>query len=311
MTLEEFVATGWSEHGEDAEGVFARMPEGVALVTEPKHVGPLTGLLVHVAAEHLGKYDEGLALLDRLEKRPVVKAGSEEARAVARSKATLHLARGDRKSADALLARSAEGSRFPAASDRVRALAVAGSALAAFGKAKEGAALLEEALAAASYGPTKDDPAARALAVTGNNLAVEFETRATRTPAETEVMLKAAEVGRRWWGVVGTWAEVAQADYRLAMSHVAAGKAREALAHAQKALQGVEANGNDPGAAFSPREALARARLAGGDRAGAKRERDVAAALLPKISDADTRSYCEADLTSLDSALSGAGRADP
>src|SRR5262245_22264891 len=125
MTSEEWVAKGWERHGEDPKGLFAAMPEGIALVTEAKHVGPLSGLLVHVAAEHLGRYEDGVALLDALEQRPAVTPGSPEARAIARSKATLHLARGDRASADAMLDRAATGSGFPAASDRVRALAIA------------------------------------------------------------------------------------------------------------------------------------------------------------------------------------------
>src|SRR5262245_26009965 len=188
MTLEEWVGTGWAEHTSDARGVCAGLPAGVALGTEAKHVGPLAALLVHVAAEHLGRYDDGLALLDRLAKTVAVAAGSPEERAVARSKATLHFARGDRASAESALARATKGSGLPAASDRVRALAIAGSALTTFGKTAEGAALLEEAIEAASYGPSKDDPAARALAVTGHNLACELETKAKRTPVETELM---------------------------------------------------------------------------------------------------------------------------
>ena len=176
------------------------------------------------------------------------------------------------------------------------------------GKTKEGAALLEEALAAASYGPTKDDPAARALAVTGNNLAVELEKRATRAPEETALMLKAAEVGRRWWEVVGTSAEVGRAEYRLAMSRLAAGDAKEGIDHARKAIHLAVANGSDPADLFSGHEALARAHLQDGDPEGALRERDAAASLLGKVTDPDSRAYCEADLAVLDGALAAAPR---
>jgi hypothetical protein len=306
MTLEEWVAKGWEEHAEDAAAVMARMEEGIGLVTEPKHVGPLSGLLLHVAGEHLGKHDEGLALLDRLERRPAVAAGSAEARAIARSKATLHLARGDRASAETMLARASAGSAFPAASDRVRAFAVAGSTLAAAGRVAEGGALLEEAIAAASYGPTKEDPAARALAITGNNLACELEKKATRTPAETEVMLRAAAVGRRWWEVAGTRVEVGRAEYRLAMSSLAAGRASDAVRHAEAAL---DAAGDDPADAFGGHDALARARLAGGDAPGARREREEAASCLARIDDPATRAYCAADLAALDAVLSSAADA--
>ncbi len=34
MDLEQFVREGWDRHGEDAEGVFQGLSDGLALVTE-------------------------------------------------------------------------------------------------------------------------------------------------------------------------------------------------------------------------------------------------------------------------------------
>ena len=48
-TLDEFVPRGWREHGDDPQAVFDRFPDGVALVTEARHLPMLANLIVHVA----------------------------------------------------------------------------------------------------------------------------------------------------------------------------------------------------------------------------------------------------------------------
>jgi hypothetical protein len=116
-------------------------------------------------------------------------------------------------------------------------------------------------------------------------------------------MLRAAQVGRRWWEVAGTRVEVGRAEYRLAMSSLAAGKASDALRHGRAAL---ELAAGDPADAYGGHDAIARARLAGGDVSGARRSRDEAAAELAKIDDLDARRWCGDDLATLDAALRAA-----
>ena len=41
MSFDAFLSTGWGDHGTDAEGVFARLPEGERLVTEARHLAGL------------------------------------------------------------------------------------------------------------------------------------------------------------------------------------------------------------------------------------------------------------------------------
>src|SRR5438477_192569 len=79
----------------------------------------------------------------------------------------------------------------------------------------EARGLLDEALGLAAYGPTAKDPAARSLAVTGNNLASTLESTANRTPAQTALMVRAAEIGLRFWSLAGGPFETALAHYRL------------------------------------------------------------------------------------------------
>lgn len=298
MNFDEFVSQGWQDHAEDAAGVFARLPEGVGMVAEVAHLPGLAGLVVHVAGEHLGRWDDGIALLDRLEALPVFDAATPQGKAVLRGKAVLHRCAGDSEAESRCAARAASG-EWPAASDRIRILAVAASAFLGRKQVARARADFDECVRLASYGPVRSDPAARALAVTGNNLACELENLPSRTDEETALMLRAAVVARDFWRIAGGWMEEERAEYRLAMSHVKAGDAKGALAHAQECLRIVEANGGDPGEAFFAREAIARARLAGHDAAGAAAERAAMESLLPQIADEGFRAFAAGELAKL------------
>jgi hypothetical protein len=308
MTLDEFVSRGWAEHATDAEGVMARLDQGVALLTAAHELPALASLITHVAGEHLGQWDDGIALLESIARTPAFDPSSPEGKAVRRSQAILHRCAGNHEEEERCLAASRTGGTTPDAdnSDRIRLLAVAASALLGQKRLADASRDFDAAVELASYGPGAKDPAARALAVTGNNLAVELENRATLTPEEQDLMLRAARVSRTFWKISGTWKEVERAEYRLAMSHIKAGHAQTALAHAQRCQALVEENGSDPGEAFFAHEAIARAHLAA-DRIGAAREaREAMAALLPKVTDESFRTYCGGELAKLDDVLAGA-----
>lgn len=304
MTFDEFVRNGWQDHVEDPEGVFARLPGGVRLVTEPRHLPAFAGLVVHVAGEHLGRWADGIALFESVAGLPVFDPASPEGKGLRRAQAVLHRCAGDSQAEARCLAAGRSGGDLPEASDRIRVLATAAAALIAQKRLADGRRDFEEAVALAAYGPTKSDPAARALAVTANNLAAALEERPTLSPDERGLMLRAAEVARRFWGIAGGWQEAERAEYRLAQSHVKAGDAPAALRHAKACLAIVSANGNDAGEAFFGHEAMARAHLAAGNRAAARSERETMAALLPTIVDDGFRVSCGEDLSKLDALLS-------
>jgi hypothetical protein len=303
MSLDELVAKGWQDHADDAEGVFARLRENVGLVTEARHLPPFAGLAVHVSGEHLGRWADGIALLERLGRSPVFDAGSPEGKAVARGLATLHRCAGNREASERCLTAARSGGTVPDASDRARVLAVAASALAGQRRIGDATAAFEEALRAAAYGPKADDPAAKALAITGNNLAADLENRTSRTEEENALMVRAAETGLRFWSLVGGWSERQGAHYRLSHSLRKAGRPKEALEHARRCLDIVRENGAPAADAFFAHEALAHAHASAGDRAAAKADRETAAALLSRIDDSDLRSSAETDLRALDAVL--------
>jgi len=301
VSLDAFVAQGWNDHGDDAEGVWKRLPDAIPLVTEPKHLPTLCGLVVHVSAEHLGRFDDGLAYLARLEALPLYDAASPEGKAVLRSKAVLHLCAG-RRAESRRLEDASHGGTAPPASNRIRVLATAASALANLGRIPEVRALFEEAIGLAAYGPTATDQAARSLAITGNNLAALLENKPHRTPGDTALMVRAAEAGLRFWSIAGGPTETALAHYRLSRSLAHAGQAARAAQHATCCLE-VAAKAKDEFSTFSGHEALAWARQISRDLVGARRSRDDAAKALAAISDPDTRAICQTDLDALDAAL--------
>ena len=306
MTLDEFVSRGWMDHATDAEGVMARLDQGVALLTAAQQLPALAGLITHVAGEHLGRWDDGIALLETLTEIPAFDPSTPEGKAVIRSQAILHRCAGNHAAEERCLAASKTGGTTPEASDRIRVLAVAASALVGQKRLAEAARDFDAAVALASYGPEAKDPAARALAVTGNNLAVELENRATLSREEQDLMLRAARAGRDFWAIAGSWKEVERAEYRLAMSHIKAGKLEPALAHARRCLTLVEENGTDPGEAFFAHEAIARAHLSAEQTRAAREERATMAELLPQVADESFRGYCAGELAKLDEVLAGA-----
>ena len=299
MTLEEFVSQGFADHTADAEGVFGRFGDAPSLVTEAAHLPMLAGLIVHVSGEHLGRWADGLAHLDRLEALPVFDASSPHGRSLLRSKAILHHCAGNTDEAARCLAAGTSGGDVPEASDRIRVLAVAASALAGQKQLDRARADLEEAVSLAAYGPGKDDPASRALAVTSHNLAVEFEKRDELNDDERALMLRCALISRDFWKIAGGWLEAERSEYRLTMSHLKAGDARSALGHAKECLSVVEANGSDPFEAFFAREAIARASLAGRNAGAARREHEAMTALLPSIADEGARKFAQDELAKL------------
>jgi hypothetical protein len=305
MTLDRFCSQAWNDHATDATGVFARLPDGIALVTEPSHVQMLAGLIVHVAGEHLGRWTDGIALLDLLAASPHYEASSPAGKALLRSQAVLFRCAGDHDAEARAFAAGRSGEGVPEASDRIRVLAVAAAALVGQQRMGEARTDFEECVRLAAYRPAASDPAARALAVTANNLAAGFENRTALTDDERAMMIRAAEVARQFWEIAGGWLETERAEYRLAMSHLKAGDAASALLHAAECLRIVETNGSDPGETFFAREALSRGKLASGDIPGARGERDAMAKTLPTIEDEDFRSIAAEELAKLDAALNG------
>ncbi|MDE2370129.1 MAG: hypothetical protein KGN16_14260 [Burkholderiales bacterium] len=225
MDFDDRIARAWQAHSSDPAGVAAGLLEaGTADAVDARRIGALARLGHHVLGEHLGRWAEGHAWIERLLALPACDAAT--AAALRGLGASLLLARG-----------SGDPRPTLAPGERVRVAALAAAALAPH-DAPRALALLQDALAEA---PTlaDSDPAQRAVAVAANNLACTLEDRRPRSAAERELMLAAAQAARRHWALAGGWLEVERAEYRLASIWLAAGDAVAALRHAERCLQTV------------------------------------------------------------------------
>jgi hypothetical protein len=296
-----FLTTAWNDHAADCEGVAKRLPQGLTLIETAEDIPPFVNLAVHVLGEHLGRWDDGLTLLDNVAAIKCCAKETEASRAVLRSKAILFLCKGDIAKAEELGA-AAHSAPWPAASTLIRINASAAAALVGQKRLSEAASLMEKALGLAAYGPKRDDPAARALAVTGNNLACELEKRASKIPIEVALMKNAATVARQYWEIAGTWLEVERAEYRLAMTLIAAGDPVAALEHAELCLEICESNKADLFEYYFAHEARAKCFLASQKHSQAENARNDA----KKVVDSMRQSveYLEEQLKALDGLLS-------
>jgi len=287
--MDERISKAWSRHGDDPEGVAGELPQ---LVEDVDEAAAAAGLLVHVLGEHLGRWEEGLALLARLAER----FGAQDA--LRRSEAALELASGNEDGAQAALAACEDGAL---ASNEARVLAVAAAAIAAHGRAAEAGTWLERAASLAGE-LADDDAAVRAVAITGNNLAVALEEKPERAGEDDALLRASAATARTFWERAGTWMHVERAEYRLAKTHLALGDAARALSHARACLSICAANDADPLELVFGWEVAALAAAAKGDREGATIALGTIDALMPQIAEGD-RGWVSAEVDKLRAAL--------
>ncbi len=288
MTFDDFLERAWADHAEHAIAVAERLHDrGVTLATTPQQVSALAHLAHHVMGEHLGRWQDGIALQQRLAALPAGQADAMVVQTLRRFIASLALAAGAQD------LRAGLGD-----SERIRVTALASASLAGHDAARA-LVLLQQALAEArDAGLPDDDPHARALAVAGNNLACTLEEKAARTPAERELMILAAQTARHYWAMAGTWLETGRAEYRLAMSWLQAGDPAQARQHAAQCLALVQENDGPALERFFAWEAIGVAARAAGD-SGAHRQALAQARQAFAEVGVDERRDCQSSLDGL------------
>jgi tetratricopeptide (TPR) repeat protein len=287
VNFSDFMEKAWSEHAIQSLQVSMRIEPAFRFIEQSDQIPAMAHLVTHVFGEHLGQWDEGIRLLNELKRVPAYDPAGENAQAVGRFIASLELAGGKRASVADL-----------SKSDQIRVLAIAAGALAEQGDAPGAQRLFRHALEIAQPGLRAEDPANRALAVAGNNLACALEERSVRGGTETELMILAAQTGRTYWGIAGTWLQWERAEYRLAKTYLQAGDSAGSLEHAQKCLEISELNSAPALELFFGYEASALAHKATGDIAGFLHAADQARRYFDSLGTND-KSWCAAALANL------------
>ena len=279
MSFDSFLDQAWADHGERPDEVARRLDQGYALIENASQLAPFARILAHVDGEHLARWDQGVARLERLRGHAQWRDDGDGALVVRRLIASLQLGAGQTVTG-------------LAAADLAHAHAVTASALAAQNRLAAAIGHYRAARAAAASGLADGDPAIRALAVTSNNLAATLEEAGMRSARETDTMLDAAAAAREHWARAGGWLEVERADYMLAKCRLAAGDAALALRHALECLEICEHNGADAFERFFAHGVVAQAQRALGDVQGFAASRSSALAQYDTLP-AEQRKWCE------------------
>ncbi len=284
--FDAFLEQAWADHGDRPEEVARRLEGGYALIEDPAQIAPFARILAHVDGEHLARWEEGAARLERLRTHAQWRDDGDAAVLVRRLVAALRLCGGEATV------------RGLAATDLAHAHAVAASALAAQKRTADAIVHYRAARAAAAAGIADGEPALRALAVTSNNLAATLEESASRSAGETRAMLDAAHASREFWATAGGWLEAERAEFMLAQCHLAAGDAAAALRHAEACAAICERHEADPFERFFAQAAIALAHRARGDATRFASARAAARASRESLP-AEQRTWCEPMLARL------------
>jgi DNA-binding transcriptional MerR regulator len=127
--------------------------------------------------------------------------------------------------------------------------------------------------------------------------------RTTRSPDEDDEMIHTAHASAYHWLQVGTCANRARSEWQCSRVHVILGQVDQALYHARRCHELVQANEDDSMEIWdlpAAYEALARAHLAGGHREEAAHWAELGRTATAKIEDDEDRAVMEADFATID-----------
>ena len=241
MDIKELINGGWGRHDKESEALAKDLEANHALAETPAHVAAFIQLANHTIGEHLGDWDRACALAEK------VMQGREDAHELAVPYSNLAVAQYVSGKVPDALASEAHAVRLTDMEKVgivIRTRALVASALVGSKRLDEGAVVYDAALelARAQDEKLKCD---QALAITSNNLASELSEKETRTEGEDALMLKAAIASKEFWMKCGTWVNEERGDYLLAIVHNKLNQPDKALEHAAKAIEVIQANGEE------------------------------------------------------------------
>lgn len=297
MQFDVWLNQAWADHAAQPAAVAAHIAaEGLRLARSDAHVAALMRLSHHLYGEHLGRWSEGRQLLFQLGTSDPAGPASGVAQRVFDASLALAGGLGDMRGA-------------LSTSEGIRVSAHAAGALAERDPPRSGSLLREAALEFDTEHLPGDDPAARAIAINGNDIAMTLSEKLMRTDAERDLMLLGARIARDFWARAGTWLEVERAEYRLAISWLKAPDHAAARRHARRCLDVLREHEAPPLEWFFGFEALALVERALGNAPAAARAVQDMKGAYERLDEAD-REWCRPVLERLSRAapVAGGGR---
>jgi hypothetical protein len=256
MDFNAYLDKAWNDHASDSLKVSKTFNEGLEMVETAEQLNDMAVLINHVMGTHLGQWQAGIVLLQSLHQHKAFSSETEAAKTVHRAVAALGLANNPQGNLQ-------EHSQ----SEQIRILAMSSAALVDF-DVPRAHTLMKQAVGMAETSLDAKDPANRSLAVSGNNMASQLEEKPNRSADETDLMIFAARMARKYWEIAGTPVNVLLAEYRMAKSLLQAQQAEKARHHAQTCLEMCEANKGEAHHFFQGYEALAMTEKALGNQIG-------------------------------------------
>ncbi len=245
MSFDSYLDQAWTDHATDSMKVSQTFSAGLQMVETPAQLNDMAFLMTHVMGEHLGQWQSGIQKLSELRTHKAFAADSDAEKTIQRSVAAFELVMNPQTDL-----------KVHSVSDQIRILTLATTAL-CDKDISRAQSLLGQAIQLAETRLDAKDPANRSLAIAGNNLAAQLEEKSNRSAQETDFMVFAAKLGRRYWEIAGTPVNVLLAEYRLAKSYMQARQAEKSRQHAQLCLEICEANKGEAYHFFQGYEALA------------------------------------------------------
>ena len=285
VDFDAWLAQAWADHGDEPHAVADRLAAFLPSLAAATQVVPFARLATHVHGEHLGQWQRGIDLIERLCASPVHDGSAATRAALERNVRTLRYASGDATVLDDL-----------SRDDRIVVLATVAPALAGRYDCARANAAYAAALELAERDGAPDAAATRALAVGGNNLAAALEEKADRDAAATQGMVRAAEGGLTYWRLAGTWLEEERALHRLARSLLAAGEPARAAQAAQQCVDVCVAHDAPALEFFFAHAALAFAQQ--GDASARSHAREAALRYFGQLAP-DEQGWCSDDVAAL------------
>jgi hypothetical protein len=223
--FDRFLARCWNDHAGRPEAVARRLRLRTPPPQQPQQLAALIRFVVHLLAEHLGRFDDARWRLEALRTHPLTADGVVQS-SLRVGMATLDVCE-DRADALAPL----QGS------EAAHAEAGAASVCLARGQLPRALALIDSAAARLAMLQAAGPEDHRPLAAVCNNMAWELHGRGDgRSADETDAMLHMAAASREHWSRAGTWLHIERAEYCLARTHLAAGLHDDAWRHAAQCL---------------------------------------------------------------------------
>jgi len=278
-SLERLLDEGWEFHEKDSERLATDLEAAAQAGVAPHLLAPFLHLSTHTIGEHLGDWQRAFRLGKRVldGHTPV----AETARAWARLYVAAVLAD------DAVEAANVELAYLKAAGDELGPALVdmrfmLATALVGSKRMSAAARLYRHALELVGQFP-QSPILNRTIAVASNNLGWELYELSSRTSDDNALMQLCATRSLEHWLKCGNWINEERALYLNALVAIATGSPETGLAHADKALAVINANGERPLDSALLHLARASALAALGDPSGKLRAIDEADAAASKL----------------------------